>query len=360
MSARWSRLVLLVAGVVAGGLVATPQATATTTLCPVAQNMVSADQYWVANGQNQGPNNWLNATFQVGNLAMVRTTGVANHVTAPWAAANHYQLQSSTTQPFFPDFEAAGEAYLALQYFHPIPANLQALRDRVATEVASVQQGHNTYWNYVDALNMAMPSFAQLGVLDKSSADLATMHTLFEYTKTHLFDAQVGLWYRDASFVGSNTFWSRGNGWAFMALTKVLAALPATDPHRAEYVQVFHRMAYALRPLQRSDGFWNVDLTKPSDHPGPETSGTAMFTLGLAWGVNNGVLPAAVFAPVAQRAWHGMTTKALQPSGLLGYVQGVSGSPTGGGPITASSTAAYGVGAFLLAGQQIAKLTPGC
>jgi unsaturated rhamnogalacturonyl hydrolase len=360
MSVGSTRIALLAAGVLTCGLVAAPPATATTTLCPVARSMVSADQYWVANGPNQASNNWLNATFQVGNLAMVRTTGVANHVTAPWAAANHYQLQSSTTQPFFPDFEAAGEAYLALQYFHPNPANLTALRDRVAAEVMSVQQGHTNYWNYVDALNMAMPSFAELGVLDNSSADLTTMHTLFEYTKTHLYDTQVGLWYRDPSFVGSNTFWSRGNGWAFMAMTKVLAALPTTDPHRAEYVQVFQRMAHALRPLQRPDGLWNVDLTNPADHPGPETSGTAMFTYGLAWGVNNGILPAAVFTPVVQRAWHGLTTVALQPSGLLGYVQGVAGSPSGGQPVTASDTAAYGVGAFLLAGQQIAKLTPGC
>jgi hypothetical protein len=358
-----ARLSLLVAGLLAstGLVVLPPQANAATApLCSVEQDMVSADKYWVANGPDQGPNNWQNSTFQVGNLAMVRTTGVTNHVTLPWAQANNYQLQSDPKRPFFADFEAAGEAYLALQFFHPIPANLQALRDRVAAEVASVRQGHTDYWNYVDALNMAMPSFAQLGVLDSSQADLETMHTLFEFTKTHLFNQAAGLWYRDARFVGSGTFWSRGNGWAFMAMAKVLTALPANDPHRAEYAQVFRRMAMSLLLLQRPDGFWNVDLTKPFDHPGPETSGTAMFTYGLAWGVNNNLLPAPLFTPSIQRAWHGMTTIALQPSGLLGFVQGVAASPSGSQPVTSTDTAAYGVGAFLLAGAQVAKLTPGC
>jgi rhamnogalacturonyl hydrolase YesR len=340
--------------------VAAPQATAATPLCSVKQDMVSADKYWVANGTDTAPNNWENSAFHVGNLAMVRSTGTSNHVTLPWADANKYQLMSDPNRPFFADFEAVGEAYLALYFFHPIPANLQALRDRVAAEVASVQAGHTDYWNYVDALNMAMPSFAQLGVMDASQADLDTMHTLFESARTHLYNPFLGLWWRDASVVGTNTFWSRGNGQAMAALAKVLAQLPATDPHRAEYTQVFQRMAFTLLFLQRPDGFWNVNLTNPFDHAGPETSGTALFTDGLAWGVNNGILPARLFTPVVQRAWHGLTTKALQPTGLLGFVQGLATGPNDAQPVTANDTAAYGVGYFLLAGQQVALLTPGC
>ncbi|HEX4724722.1 MAG TPA: glycoside hydrolase family 88 protein [Pseudonocardiaceae bacterium] len=355
MSARWS-LVLSVGGLVAGGLLAAPPATAAP-LCSVEQNMVSADQYWVANGTDTASNNWENSAFHVGNLAMVRTTGVTNHVTLPWADANMYQLATDPNQPFRADDDAVGEAYLALQFFHPIPANLQALRDRIAAEDASVQQGHNQYWNNPDALNFAMPSFAQIGVLDDSQADLETMHTLFEFTRTHLFNQFVGLWRDNAS---GTTFPSRGNGQAFAALAKVLATLPATDPHRAEYTQVFQRMAFTLLLLQRNDGFWNVDLTNPFDHPGPETSGTALFTYGLAWGVDNHVLPAWLYTPAVRRAWNGMVTTALQPSGLLGFVQGQATGPTGGAPVTATDTAAYGVGYFLLAGQQVAQLTPGC
>lgn len=359
------RLAVLVAGLLTCGLLAVPQSVAATpaATCPVVTAMESADSYWVANGPNQAPNDWQNSTFQVGNLALVRTSGVSNHVTLPWAQANGYQLESSSSRPFFPDYEAAGEAYLALQYFHPDPTTLTALTDRINAEVASVRAGHHDYWNYVDALNMAAPSFAQLGVTDGNQTYLDTMHTLFEYTKSGvagrgLFDQATGLWWRDSHTVGTNTFWSRGNGWAFAALTKILTALPATDAHRAEYLQVYRQMAASLVAVQRSDGFWNVDLLDPHDHPGPESSGTALFTYGLAWGVNNGVLDAARYTPAVRRAWQALTTTALQPSGLLGYVQPPATGPGGG--TTTTSTAAYGVGALLLAGRQVAALTAGC
>ncbi|GAA0617815.1 glycoside hydrolase family 88 protein [Kutzneria viridogrisea] len=334
--------------------------------CPVVAPMQAADAYWVANGPDQASNSWQNATFHVGNLALVRTSGESNHKTLPWAQANKFGLQTDPKRPFFPDFEAAGEAYLDLYtYFHPDPPSLAALRQRVAEEVASVNQGHTSYWNYVDALNMAMPSFARLGVLDNSEADLAAMQKLFHYTEKQagghgLFDERTGFWWRDADFVGTNTYWSRGNGWAISALTKVLQALPATDPRRPEYVRVFTKMAAALKSVQRTDGFWNVNLGNPQDHPGPETSGTAFFTYGLAWGVNAGLLPAATYKPVVGKAWTALTTKALQPSGLLGYVQGVGAKPSDHQPVRATDTAAYGVGAFLLAGQQVAKSTTGC
>jgi rhamnogalacturonyl hydrolase YesR len=371
MSTKMShRLALLTAGVLGAGLLATPQASAAqhptdTPACTVLADMNSADAYWVANGTDTASNDWQNSTFQVGNLAAVRTAGVTNHVTLPWAQANNYDLQSAPDGPFFPDYEAAGEAYLALQYYHPDTSTLAHLESRVDAEVASVQGGQTNYWNYVDALNMAMPSFAQLGVLDGSTADLDAMHTLFEYARSGvagrgLFDQSTGLWWRDAGSVGTNTFWSRGNGWALAALAKVLTVLPATDPHRAEYVQVYRRMALSLLLLQRPDGFWNVDLANPFDHPGPESSGTALFTYGLAWGVDNGVLPASIYTPVVQRAWHGLTTTALRPSGLLGYAQGPATGPSGAQPVTATDTDAYTVGAFLLAGQQVAALTPGC
>src|SRR4051794_30330334 len=93
-----------------GGLLTAPAATAAT--CPVSDEMVAAGNYWVANGTNLAAPDWQNATFHVGNLAMVRTTGQSNHKTLPWAQANNYQLPTDPKRPFFPDNQAAGEAYL--------------------------------------------------------------------------------------------------------------------------------------------------------------------------------------------------------------------------------------------------------
>jgi rhamnogalacturonyl hydrolase YesR len=347
---------VLAAAVVASGLFTAPVALAAPAECAVSDQMVAAGNYWVTNGTNLDTPDWQNATFHVGNLALVRTTGQSNHKTYPWAQANGYQLPLDPKRPFFPDNQAAGEAYLDLYtYFHP-EISLDSIRTRIRDEVAAVQAGHRDYWNYVDALNMAMPSFARMSVIDHDPSYVDAMDQLFRTTEHKLFNEFTGLWYRDARFTGSGVFWSRGNGWALAALTKVLQALPADDPHRAEYLRVYKKMAFSLSLLQRRDGFWNSDLLNPFDHGGPETSGTAFFTYGIGWGISAGILPASRFRPVVDKAWTALSTKALQPSGLVGYVQ-----PVGDRPATArpDDTAAYGVGAFLLAGQEVAKLQ-GC
>jgi len=79
-------------------------------------------------------------------------------------------------------------------------------------------------------------------------------------------------------------YWSRGNGWAFAALARVLDVLPTTDAHYAEYVQTFQNMAAAIAATQRTDGFWNVNLAYANDYPGPESTGTALFVLRLRVG----------------------------------------------------------------------------
>ncbi len=327
----------------------------------ILKTMKLVDDYWVARGTGTRDNNWQNATFHVGNLAYVTVSGASNHVTRPWAQANNFAIPSGGSRgPYFPDNLAPGEVYLDLLPFHP-DTPLTALRTRVADETRSVQAGHVDYVNYVDGLNMALPSFARLGVLDRNEPELAAMQTLFNYAEKQaggsgLFSEADGLWWRDKNYVHSRTYWSRGNGWAIMAMAKLAEALPANDPRRAEFIRVLVKMAATLKTIQRADGFWNVDLVNPNNFPGPETSGTAFFTYGIAWGVNHGVLPAAEYRPVVEKAWQGMVSKAVASNGRLGYVQGPGAKPSDGQPVRATDTAAYAVGGFLLAGSELAAL----
>jgi rhamnogalacturonyl hydrolase YesR len=119
---------------------------------------------------------------------------------------------------------------------------------------------------------------------------------------------------------------------------------------------VLKKMAATLKSIQRSDGFWNADLGDPTKYAGPETSGTAFFVYGIAWGINNGVLPAADYRPVVEKAWQGLVTKAVATNGRLGYVQGQGQKPADHQPVKAGDTAAFGVGGFLLAGSELQKL----
>jgi rhamnogalacturonyl hydrolase YesR len=349
-----------VAGWASAGSTATPPKPAQTKAAIIAA-MSKADNYWVAHGTDRKSNNWKNATFHVGNLAFVTVSGTSNHVTRPWAQANKFALPKDKRGPFFPDTYAPGEVYLDLLAFHPDETTLTALRAQIKANVANVAAGHVDTWNYVDALNMAMPEFARIGVKDNSPATLDAMQQLFNYTEKvagghGLFSEADGLWWRDAKYVDTKTYWSRGNGWAAMALAKVLQALPVDDPRSVEYQRVLRKMAAKLATIQRSDGFWNVDLGNAGNFPGPETTGTAMFTYALTWGINHKVLDAATYRPVVENAWQGMVAKALQSNGKLGYCQGTGQRPSDGQPVTVKNTSAVGVGAFLLAGSQLATL----
>jgi len=51
-----------------------------------------------------------------------------------------------------------------------------------------------------------------------------------------------------------------------------------------------------------------------------------------------------------------MVAKAVHSNGLLGFCQGTGQRPSDGQPIKSSSVTAVGVGAFLLAGTQLATL----
>jgi len=56
-----------------------------------------------------------------------------------------------------------------------------------------------------------------------------------------------------------------------------------------------------LLPIQRTDGFWNASLHDPNNFGGKETSGTALFLYGMAWGVNNSLLNAKKYTRQSQK-----------------------------------------------------------
>ena len=89
-------------------------------------------------------------------------------------------------------------------------------------------------------------------------------------------------------------------------------------------------------------------MMDPQQAPGPETSGTAFFTYGLLWGINNGILPMKPYEKTIHRAWNYLNTKALQPDGRVGYVQPIGEKAIPGQVVDAHSEANFGVGAFLL------------
>jgi rhamnogalacturonyl hydrolase YesR len=104
-----------------------------------------------------------------------------------------------------------------------------------------------------------------------------------------LYDPVEQLYYRDSRFFdrrdakGRKMFWSRGNGWVVAGLALMIPKLPKGEPDRKKLEKLFVEMAGKVKALQKPDGYWAPSLLAPEDSP-PESSGTAFYTYGLAWG----------------------------------------------------------------------------
>ncbi len=351
-------------------LVCLPLAVAADTLptkSEIVESMRLVNDYWISHEPDPGSNLWDRSTYFTGNMAMYATWPDHDYhdYALLWAESNGWGLNGGTSTRDAAD-HGAGQIYIALYEIDPIPARISDITTSISNMVNSPQVDD---WWWIDAFYVAMPVFTRLGIIHADTDYFDKMYALYDDTKTRrgLYDASAGLWYHSAGYLppattpnGEPIFWSRGNGWVFAALAKVLEHLPVTDdPHRAEYLATFQAMAAALKDVQRSDGFWNVSLADTLDWPGPETSGTSLFTFGMAWGILNGHLDAPTYLPVVTRAWNGMTQNAVHPTGKLGYVQATATSPGEVQPVTYEMTSDFGIGAFLLAGSEVYKLAGG-
>jgi unsaturated rhamnogalacturonyl hydrolase len=284
-----------------------------------------------------------------------------------WGQKHQWGLRSGATGRNADD-QCAGQTYLDLYKIDPQPERIKELKASIDNMVHSDKVDD---WWWIDALQMAMPVYAKLGVMTNDSAYYGKMYRLYSYAKTQqgghgLYNPQDSLWWRDKDFVppyqepnGQDCYWSRGNGWVVAALVRVLDIMPKDAPHRAEYEQTYLAMMKALPRLQRPDGYWNVSLHDPTHFGGKELSGTALFTYGMAWGVRNGLLDKAKYQPLIAKAWTAMATECVHPDGMLGYVQGTGKEPKDGQPVSYTSKPDfedYGLGCFLLAGSEVYKL----
>jgi unsaturated rhamnogalacturonyl hydrolase len=265
------------------------------------------------------------------------------------------------------DDQTCGQTYIDLYRIDPKPERIKNIKASIDSMLKTDKIND---WTWVDALQMAMPVYAKLGVQYKNNAYFERMYQMYNHTKTAegggLYNTKEHFWWRDKDFVppykepnGANCYWSRGNGWVFAALVRVMDIMPKTEAHRAEYLKTFKEMAAALVPLQRTDGFWNVSLMDPTHFGGKDTTGTALFVYGMAWGINNGVLDAKTYRPVLLKAWNAMVKDAVHPDGMLGFVQGTGKEPKDSQPVSYTNIPDfedYGLGCFLLAGSEVYQL----
>jgi rhamnogalacturonyl hydrolase YesR len=323
--------------------------------------------------ENRNPLDWVVGTFYTG------LTALADHSSSPRFADAIYDLGKRTDWglgrlPFHADNYEVAQNWVWAYRRKNDPRMIAKVRQRFDAIIAanpstSLQMvptsdpdgGCFRRWCWCDALFMAPMGWISLSQAVNDPRYLAYADKEFRATTDYLFDAGQSLYYRDSSYFGKTgphgekIFWSRGNGWVYAGLARILTNLPANSPSRPYYQDLFLKMSRKLVGLQKKDGSWAPSLLDPRDNSLPETSGTGFFTYGLAWGVHAGLLKEPIYRRAAERGWS-LLAKSVRADGKLGWVQQGGSEPDS---VAADYTQPFGVGAFLLAGSAMIDLKGG-
>jgi rhamnogalacturonyl hydrolase YesR len=301
---------------------------------------------------------WTFAALYDGLLAASKTTGDSKY----HDAVLHFAERSNWTllNERFPhaDDQAFGQAYLDLYLEDKKPvrmADTKAIMDRL---IVHPDDPDKLLWWWCDALFMSPPVLLRMYEITHEKKYLDYMDHEWWLTSASLYNQENHLYFRDSRYFtqkqanGKPIFWSRGNGWVLGALVNVLRLMPADYPSRPKYIAQFREMAAEVAAIQSPDGLWRSGLLDPDAYDLPEVSGSAFFTFGIAYGINEKILDSKTYLPVVEKSWKGMLTH-IYADGRLGSIQPIDGQP---GKFKPSASYVYGVGGFLLAGSEMHRL----
>ncbi len=328
------------------------------------------NSYWQTNHSPCVWSFWDQAAYHTGNMEAYFLSGNERYraYSEAWAEHNEWRGAKCNDKSkwryetygegdefvLFGDYQICFQTYVDLYNLQPEPHKIARAREVMEYQMSTP---NNDYWWWADGLYMVMPVMTKLYRVTGNPRYLEKLYEYICHSDSIMLDKETGLYYRDAKYVypkhrsanGKKDFWARGDGWVLAGLAKVLKDLPAEYQHRQFFVDKFVRMAETVAATQQPEGYWTRSMMDPDHAPGPETSGTAFFTYGLLWGVNNGYLDKEQYLPVIRKAWSYLSKTALQKDGRVGYVQPIGEKAIPGQIVDENSTAPFGVGAFLLA-----------
>lgn len=320
----------------------------------------------VAREESRSPRSWQQGAFYAGLTALAWRSEAPRFRDAVFAHGRSTGWQLGDRR-YHADDQVIGQSYLWAATHGAGPEAIAPLRKRFDEILAAPPRGSletrahescDDRWCWCDALFMAPPVWIGLSAATGDQRYAQYAHAEFKATRDYLYDRDEHLFYRDSRFfeqrdsAGRKLFWSRGNGWVFAGIARVLGNFPEGDPARPMYAALFKEMAAKLKSLQKPDGYWAPSLLAAAESTPPESSGTGFFVYGMAWGIEAGLLDRAEYEPVVQRGWQALE-RAVQADGMLGSVQQVGDRPD---QVAPGDTQFYGVGALLLAGSAVLDL----
>jgi rhamnogalacturonyl hydrolase YesR len=341
------------------------------------------NQYQKTHPYQEEDRGWIRGTYYTGVMAMYLAISDPAYLdqAMEWGARNNWQVGTDGSGG---NKLTCVQTYLQIYMLKKQREMIQPAIDHLNSGQKKTPTGEALWYfeggrRYSDSLYVGPPALAMLAQITGEDRYLDYMNAFFWDVYSELFDADSALFYRDKGYIagrpappppdpeirnirkswlhtrtpaGKKVLWSRGNGWVFAGLARMLAYLPEDHHMRPKYLELYRAMAASLAHRQSSDGLWRVNLDDPSEYPQPETSGTGFFCYGFAWGVNHRILDRARYEPVARKAWTGLA-KSVSPEGKVLWGQPVGSSPY---EITEQDSHEYVSGTFLLAASEMIQL----
>ena len=361
----------------------------------VKSQIDKVNDYQYANPWREFDDNWIRGTYYTGVMACYQATGDKKLLDQCDALGNALNWKIPQLKP---GHRSSGvnlltigqtwlESYMVSKKKYKIKPIINHLdnpeiRNAVSEPLEWYFEGG---MRYADGLYTGPPALAMLYKITGKEKYLHWMDACFWDVYGKLFDIEEGLFYRDKRFIQGfdgnvnerfvrpdsiphekarftyiyqktenekKVIWSRGNGWVFAGLARILKYLPTDNGNYDRYKDVFIIMADELKKRQQPDGFWYPNMDDPEDFGTKESSGTGFFVYGLAWGINNGILSREDFLPVTEKAW-GALVSTVNNEGKVEWGQLEAGGPF---KVIQEDSHEFVSGTFLLAASEMYKL----
>lgn len=263
---------------------------------------------------------------------------------------------------------------------------IELLRSQMKTHPRTSEGGfwHKKIYPYqmwLDGIYMASPFLAQYAKTFHDSVLFDEVAHQILLMESHARDPRTGLLYhgwdetRSQRWADPNTglssqFWGRAMGWYAMAIVDVLDFFPEDHSKRSALIQVFQRLAEAIKNVQDpKTGVWYQVLDQPKRKGNyREASASCMFVYALAKGMRKGYI-SPHFRNVVLKGYRGILRQFIRidKEGLvhIDHVCAVAG--LGGNPYRDGSFEYYvhekitsddpkAIGPFILASLEVEKM----
>lgn len=150
------------------------------------------------------------------------------------------------------------------------------------------------YTTWTDDMFMGLPYLMHMAELTE---DEQLKQQIYDDASSQVFAFNAQTWnkkerlYQHAQYSKDRVkmpHWTRANGWGIWATTEVLLRLPEDHKNYKAVLKHFQQHVASLVKYQNEKGFWYNVIDEPKSND--ETSGTAIITMAIARGINEGWL----------------------------------------------------------------------